>query len=73
MEGTVMVRNMLICLPMCTVITHTVIGFNLQILMNAQRTVMAVSKNAQTLMVPLSAPVEMGSVLAVMGGAVMVS
>ena len=68
-----MVSHMLICLPMCTVITHTVIGFNLQILMNAQRTVMVVNTSAQTLMVLLSVPVEMGSVLAVMGGAVMVS
>ena len=34
---------------------------------------MAVSRYAQTLMAPFSVPVDMGSVLAVMGGAVMVS
>ena len=45
----------------------------LQILMNVQRTVMAVSRCAQTLMALLHVPVEMGFVLEVMGGAVMVS
>ena len=44
-----------------------------QILMNVQRTVMAASRCAQTLMDHLSVPVEMGSVLAVKEGAVMVS
>ena len=45
----------------------------LQILTNALRTVMGVGRCAPTLMVLLSVPVEMGSVLAVMGGAVKVS
>ena len=52
---------------------HTLYIHILQILMNVQRTVMAVSRCAQTLMALLSVPVEMATVLAMMGGTVMVS
>ena len=47
--------------------------FFFQILMNVQRTLMAASRCAQTLMVLLSAPVGMATVLAVIRGAVTVS
>ena len=47
--------------------------FTFQILMNVQKAVLSVSRCVQTLMALFSVPVEMGSVLAVMGGAVMVS
>ena len=71
MKGTVMVSHMWICLPMYTVISTG--GFTLQILMSAQRTLMVVGRRASTQMVPFSVPVEMGFVLAMMGGAVLVS
>ena len=67
------------CRPMlsCTVHLNTfeailLLSFFLQMLTNVQGIVMAVNIHVQTLMGHLSVPVEMGSVLAVMGGAVKV-
>ena len=51
---------------------HSLYIHILQILMNVQRTVMAVSRCAQTLMALLSVPVELGSVFRVMRRAVKV-
>ena len=71
MEGTAMVSHMWTCLPMSIQLSAG--GFNLQILMSAQRTVMVVTRRASTQTAPFSVPVEMAFVLAMMGGAVLVS
>ena len=67
------------CGPMlsCTVHLNTfeailLLSFFLQMLTNVQGIVMAVSIHASTQTAPFSVPVEMGSVLPVMGGAVKV-